>query len=388
MEDDTPLDTPLNAPLTFTSPTRAEWLTALSKNRDQNPHRPSPAHNAADPQALASWMGFQNNEPGWTTPIIPDHVALENMSDEIREAVSAAPEKFLAVTIFCGGSVLSEAYKNMRADVVAVLEEVVGKDKLTIIRPQAKTTARGIRRGMAGKPDKFVPPRALIARCSDARAREDLTRQATYGVNHLLGFHITAFDTTVLSWAIGFFKTDIADTPATGARRLCYGAYQGWLRSPKLLGLIDRATQGGSTLSRDQRILDFALTLDARYIPHEADPIYVLMAQPCTKDPVLWDEIRAAARMIYVDDLEAFTPHANAASGHNICADCKLDCHPKYNCMFTVRDTAWWGPRDLTSALKDLRGGESDNSDTEGDRRGAPRGRGYGGRARGRSRGR
>ncbi|KAJ6474368.1 hypothetical protein C8R45DRAFT_935764 [Mycena sanguinolenta] len=384
MDDESLVD----APPAFTSPTRAEWLTALPKNKELNPHRPSTAHDPADPHATTSWTGFQNNEPGWTAPIIPDHIALQNMSDDVREAISAAPDRFLAVTVFCGGSVLTEAYKNMRTDIASVLEEVAGEDKLTLIRPQAKTATKGARRGPAGKPEKFAPPHGLIARCSDAHAREKLTRQGTYGVNHVLGFHITAFNAALLSWALGFFRTDITDTPATAGRRLCYAAYQGWRKAPKLLGLIDRATQGGSTLSRDQHVLDFALTLNARYIPHETDPVYVLMAQPCTKDAALWDEIRTATWMIYVDDLEAFTPHVNAVSGHNICADCKLDCHPKYNCMFTVRDLAWWGPRDLPSALKYLRGGESDDDDDEGDRREAPRGRGHAGRNRGRYNGR
>jgi hypothetical protein len=154
-----------------------------------------------------------------------------------------------------------------------------------------------------------------------------------------------------------------------------------------MMSIIDRATQGGSKLSRDQRILDFAMTLEARYLPHPEDPVYVLMAQPCTKDAKLWDDVRSAARTLtYTDNLEAFIPHVNASAGHNICADCKLDCHPKYNCMFTVRDKSWWGPLDLLSALRDLRGGASDD-DGEGDRRGAPRGRAAprsGSRSRGR----
>jgi hypothetical protein len=372
----------------FARPTRADFLASQPVNKDKNPHHPSPVHDASDPQALVRWVGFQNNEPTWTMPVIPNHVALENVNDETCETVLANPEDYLAVTVFCGGSTLFGEYKNLRTDTLALLEEVTGKNKIVLIRPQAKAAARSVRRGPSGKADKFVGPIILLARCSDVQARTDLLKNATYPSNRILSVHVTAFDPSVLSWALMFLRTDITDSPEVTGRRLCHAVYDGWTKSPKMMSIIDRATQGGSKLSRDQRILDFAMTLEARYLPHPEDPVYVLMAQPCTKDAKLWDDIRAAARTLtYTDNLEAFTPHANASTGHNICADCKLDCHPKYNCMFTVRDKSWWGPLDLLSALRDLRGGASDDDDGEGDRRGAPRGRAAfrsGSRSRGR----
>ncbi|KAJ7884878.1 hypothetical protein B0H13DRAFT_1889823 [Mycena leptocephala] len=318
MEDDAP---------TFVKPTRAEWLAAQPLNRDKNPHRPSPVHDPSDAQALVCWVGFQNNKPTWNMPVIPNHIALENVDAETCETVLANPEDYLAITVFCGGSMLHGEYKNLHTDALTLLEEI-----------------------------------------ADVQAHTDLTKQGTYPSNRILALHITLFDPTV-SWAIMFLRTDITDPPEVTGRCLCHAAYNGWTKSPKMMSLMDRATQGGSKLLRDQRILDFVMTLEARYLPHPEDPVYVLMAQPCTKDAKLWDDIRAAARtMTYTDNLEVFIPHANASSGHNICTDCKLDCHPKYNCMFTVCDKAWWGPLDLISALRDLRGGASDN-DSEGDRR-------------------
>ncbi|KAJ7907628.1 hypothetical protein B0H13DRAFT_1879357 [Mycena leptocephala] len=106
-----------------------------------------------------------------------------------------------------------------------------------------------------------------------------------------------------------FLRTNITDSPEVTGRRLCHAVYDGWTKSPKMMSIIDLATQGGSKLSRNQRILDFAMTLEARYLPHPEDPVYVLMAQPCTKDAKLWDDIRAAARTLtYTDNLEVFTP--------------------------------------------------------------------------------
>ncbi|KAJ7232158.1 hypothetical protein B0H12DRAFT_202147 [Mycena haematopus] len=384
---DNPMDDILEPEPVFTAPTRTAFIAASPKNKDENPHRPSPVHNPANQQALTLYIGFQANSAAWTVPVIPDHIVLENMSDNMVTAVNTSPDQYLAVTVFCYGTTLAARYKNIHGDILARLEEVVGQGKLTLITPIVKTSAQPMRRGANGnKANKFGPPIALIARCSDADARGKLTSQATFGATRALGFHVTTFNPLCLSWAVGFYKTNITDTPATSIRRLCYAMYEAIHTSQKLFSTFDRATQGGSTKSRDERLFDFASTFDGRFLPLET-PVYVLFAKPCTANPKLWDEIRAAMRITVTDDLEAFIPHANAALGHNLCADCKLDCHPKYNCQFTVRDPSWWGPLDLSAALKDLRGGADSDDEDEGDRRGAPRGRamrGFAGRTRGR----
>ncbi|KAJ7718606.1 hypothetical protein B0H14DRAFT_2643278 [Mycena olivaceomarginata] len=123
---------------------------------------------------------------------------------------------------------------------------------------------------------------------------------ATTTATRLLAFHIIAFNAALLSWCIGFFKTDLEDDPAAVGRRLTWATYQGWLENPQIIALIDRATQAGSTETREERLLAFAQTLDFRYIPHETDPVYVLMAQ------------------------------------------CKLDCHPAYTCTFTHWQRLTW----------------------------------------------
>ncbi|KAJ6469681.1 hypothetical protein DFH09DRAFT_1478503 [Mycena vulgaris] len=356
----------------FKAPTRDEFIAALPKSRDKNPHRPSTAHDP-DGEAHAQYAGFQANSPLWDSAVIAIHVALDNMSDEITTAVRLHPENFLSATIFSGGHALFEKHKNVRADVAGALEEIAGADKLTVIMPQAKVVPKQARRAPGGKSNKFVGPIGLLIRCSDVETRDKLTKQATFAVDHLLAFHVTSLDAERLSWAIAFFKTDISASPEVTAGRLRWAAYDklaGSLPAPKAANLIDRATQGGSALSREQRLHDFAATFDVRHLPHADNPVYVLYAKPCTKDAVLWDEIRANMRITVTDLLEAFIPHANASTGHNLCADCKLDCHPKYNCMFTVRDRGWWGPKGLEAVLKLLRGGESES---EGEARGEPR---------------
>ncbi|KAJ7224053.1 hypothetical protein GGX14DRAFT_556942 [Mycena pura] len=386
----------IDTPPAFAAPTRATWLITEATHKADNPHRPRVIDNE---QATTQHSDFQAFHPGWTDPILPDHVLLDNVDDPTQKAIRANPEKFLAITPFCSGAVLTEKYKNLRTDTLKVIELLVGKDKVTLIQPQIKSATKDIRRG-SGKVNKFAPPIVLIARCSDTDARAKLIGQATFGRDHGLAFHVTPFSAECLSWAIGFFRTDITDTTEVAVRRLTYAVYYA-LQNPdevkdasKILALLDRATQGTSSAPRDRRTLEWALTLDARFIPHPENPVFVLMAKPCTKNPQLWDELRAAVRKVtYSDDLEAFIPHANAMSGHNNCADCKLDCHPKYNCTFTVRDKAWWGPADLTHALRYIKGGDDASDDnSEGERRGAPRmrtGRGRGDyRAGGRGRGR
>ncbi|KAJ6468985.1 hypothetical protein C8R47DRAFT_1078123 [Mycena vitilis] len=349
----------------FVKPSCADWLAATPDHRDKNPHRQR-SNDGNDAQAQVHRMGFQSRSPEWTPPVIPMHVALENVSDEVRDEVTQNSDEYLALTPFCGGAMLFAEYKSIRADATGVLEEVAGKNKLTLIRPLAKTAIQGVRRG--AKPDKFAPPHILLIRCSDVPVRNELLDIGTFASTRILAFHVTAFNAALLSWALGFFRTDIDDPPEVTARRLCHAVYEGWLKSPKMLSLIDRATQGGSTLTSSAR----------------------LILRRRSMDPHLWDEIRSVSRMMYTDALEPFHPHGNAATGHNLCADCKFDCHPKYNCLFTIRDEAFWGPLDLAAALKDIRGGASDD-ESKGSRRGAPRGRtsggrGGGGRARGRGR--
>ncbi|KAJ7651760.1 hypothetical protein B0H17DRAFT_1270667 [Mycena rosella] len=369
--DDVVLDAP------FQAPTREAFLAAAPTCKDQNPHHPSPAHDPLDPQAIEHYASVQSVDPSWTVPVMPDHVVLDNMSDDIVAAVAAAPDTFLAVTVFCYGETLAAQHKNIHTDVLGPMEKVGGKGKITLIRPTVKVAARTLRRGITGnKPNKFLPPIALVARCKDVGARTKLIAQGTCAATRLTAFHVTPFAADCLSWAIGFFKTDIVDPAVITERRLCFAAYEGIRKAPKIFALFDRATQGGSTFSRDQRLHDFASTFEGRFLAHAENPVYVLFAKPCTRNTKLWDEIRAAMRTTHTDDLETFIPHANAATGHNLCADCKLDCHPKYNCTFTVRDKSWWGPLDLASAIRDLKGIPADEDDEdEGFRRGSPRGR-------------
>ncbi|KAJ7447821.1 hypothetical protein FB451DRAFT_1188094 [Mycena latifolia] len=382
-----------DAPPASTPRTRAQWLAAGPDCHNENPHRPSLLHDAGNDEAATQYAGFQGNNPLWNLPVIPDHVALDNVDDATKAAIEENPGNYLAATVFCGGSTLSNRYTNLRPDTQKTMEEVTGEGVVRVIKPQAKTTSKAPRRG-GGKPDKFAPPATLIVRCSDAGARTALARQATFGRDRALAFHITLFSAACLSWAVGFFRTDINDPPALTGRCLAFAVYDGLKNgirgAPKALALIDRATQGGSSSSLDQRLLSFARTFEVRYLAHDDNPIYVLFAKPCTTDHKLWDAVRAAMRAVtYIDEIEAFTPHANASSGHNICADCKLDCHPKYLCMFTVCDRNWWGPHDLAGALRDIRGGGDTDEEDEGTLRGAPRGRGWRGgfRAGGRGRG-
>ncbi|KAJ7701138.1 hypothetical protein B0H17DRAFT_1195427 [Mycena rosella] len=354
--DDVVLDAP------FQAPTREAFLAAAPTCKDQNPHHPSPAHDPLDPQAIEHYASVQSVDPSWTVPVMPDHVVLDNMSDDIVAAVAAAPDTFLAVTVFCYGETLAAQHKNIHTDVLGPMEEVGGKGKITLIRPTVKVAARTLHRGITGnKPNKFLPPIALVARCKDVGARTKLIAQGTCAATRLTAFHVTPFAADCLSWAIGFFKTDIVDPAVITERRLCFAAYEGIRREH---------------FSRDQRLHDFASTFEGRFLAHAENPVYVLFAKPCTRNAKLWDEIRAAMRTTHTDDLETFIPHANAATGHNLCADCKLDCHPKYNCTFTVRDKSWWGPLDLASAIRDLKGIPADEDDEdEGFRRGSPRGR-------------
>ena len=373
-------DAKMDEEAVFVHPTRDEWLDAEPTHTSDNPHRPSPAHDPDSPVELLRMSGFQSREPGWTMPVLPNHVILQNIDPELRETIEANPDQYLAITPFCGGSKLTEKYINLRADLNDVFDEVA-KGKITLAFMQPHVTTKGVRRGGPNsKIDKYIPPLIIVGKCSDPATRAVLTGQGTFAHSRLLAFHVSPFDTTLLSWAVGFFKTDIEDPPAVTQKRLCYAMYKAMLKNPKILGLVDRATQRGSKLSREKRTLDFAQSFEGRFLPHDTDPVYVLMAKPCTNDAGLWDELRAAMRVVCTDQIESFVPHANAASGHNICANCKYDCHPKYICMFSVRDKSWWGPADMSAILKELNNNEGSDDEMEGAQRGAPRGRTRGGR--------
>ncbi|KAJ7208968.1 hypothetical protein GGX14DRAFT_395594 [Mycena pura] len=74
----------------FKAPTREAILAATPVDADKSPHRPSPAHDPNDPQAFAQYSSVQSNDPLWTAPVMPDHVVLENMSDETPSATAAS----------------------------------------------------------------------------------------------------------------------------------------------------------------------------------------------------------------------------------------------------------------------------------------------------------
>ncbi|KAJ7742349.1 hypothetical protein DFH07DRAFT_777768 [Mycena maculata] len=339
--DDIEMDDP-KPPATFTAPTRVQWLAAKATCKDKNPHR---QRTVDDKQATTQHSDFQAVHTGWTVPILPNHVVLDNVEEPIQEAVHDTPKNLLAVIPFCNGVVLTDKYKNLRADILTVIELVAGKGKVkgkvTLIQPQAKVTTQETWRG-AGKPNKFTPPIALIARCSDAEARTKLTDQATFSRDHGLAFHVTVFDAT-------------RHLRPTGSHRM----------TPDLCRL-PRTPEPG----QGQRRAQAPRPPRPWHAGHQLRPPEL----PHTLDPKLWDDIRAAARKItFTDDLEAFIPHANALSGHNTCANCKLDCHPKYSCTFTVRNTAWWGPVNLTHMIRFIKGTGTSDDDSEGDHLGVPR---------------
>ncbi|KAJ7508052.1 hypothetical protein B0H11DRAFT_1966563 [Mycena galericulata] len=348
--------------------------------KDECPHHPSTAHDPDSGKALRQHAAVQANDPSRPTPIIPDHVAFQGMSAETQKEVCENPGDYLTGTIFCGGATLFDKYTNLRGHVANAIDQLVGPGLVTVIKPQATVPDKKPRRGPrgTGKVDKFASPIVLLLRVSNPVARAILIDQATLAADYLLALHATPLNPALLSWAIGFFKTDIVGPPDLVGSRLCWAVYKALTQAtplPKAARLIDCLTQGqdGSALSRDQRMPNWAMTLDFRHIPHAENPVIVLFAKPCTKNAAAWDEVRSELRTVYTDLLEAFTPHANAAAGHNLCADCKLDCHPKYNCAFTARDRGWWGPKGLEFLLRILRGGG--DSDSEGEARGSPRAR-------------
>ncbi|KAJ7114219.1 hypothetical protein C8R44DRAFT_881084 [Mycena epipterygia] len=253
------------------------------------------------------------------------------MSEAAVKAVAEKPETFLGIVVFCYSGFLASKFANIHVEILRPLEEVAGKGKITLIRPQVKEIVKAARRGpMGSKADKFPLPIALLARCEDPDARSRCITQVTFGATPTVGFHVVAFDPAHLLWCLGFFRTDIVDPPEVTGRRLAWAVYEGIRGSQTLFSMFDRATQGGSKLS-------LCIT--------------------------------------YTNDLEAFIPHANARRGHNLCANCKYDDHPRFNCLFSQRDKAFWGPKGIDEVLADLAGGGDDDGD-EGDRRGAPHGRG------------
>ncbi|KAJ7126043.1 hypothetical protein C8R44DRAFT_733962 [Mycena epipterygia] len=365
-DDDDPMDTPNDT--AFRGIMREAFMAKIPAGRDINPHRPHPAHDPNDPTAIPQYTTVQMNDPTWTACVLPDH-------RRRRPTTKEKPLTLLGLVVFCYGGLLASKFKNIHAEILRPLEEVAGKGNVTLIRPQVKEAIKSARRGLRGKADKYPPPIALLARCEDPEARARLTGQVTFAATPSVGFHCVAFDPARMSWAIGFFQTDISDPPEVTGRCLAWAVYENVRDTPTLFSMFDRATQGGSKISRDQRLLDWAATFDVRFLPHDKTPVYVLFVQPCTENALLWDTVRPALRVTHTDDLEAFKPHGNARSGHNLCADCKYDDHPRFNCLFTKRDKAWWGPKGIDEILAELAGdGGGDDNGDEGDRWGAPAG--------------
>ncbi|KAJ7110976.1 hypothetical protein C8R44DRAFT_742751 [Mycena epipterygia] len=375
-DDDDPMDDG-EPPAPHVKKSREAFLAQVPAFHDENPHHPSPAHDPANDVHLGIYATVQTPNPGWELPVVAVHVGTENMPDKQVEAAKAAPDKWGLLTGFCLGSELFKNYPNVRADYLKPLMEVAGPNaKVKLIQPDPKVPIKEVRRGKTGgKSDRFLPPIGMLVRCEDPKVLKRLLIQATIASTRTTAFHITPFDVAIFSWAVGFFRTDIDDPPKDTGRRLAHAMREGMEEFPDAISTFNRATQGGSDLPRDQRFHAFADTFDVRHLPSEDVPVYVLFAKPCTSDPAAWDAIRAVMRRTpLMDDLETFKPWGNAHTGHNLCADCHLDTHPRYLCPFSVLDPSFWGPLGLNAINAELRGESADDED-EGSRRSAPRAR-------------
>ncbi|KAJ7465113.1 hypothetical protein FB451DRAFT_1488298 [Mycena latifolia] len=375
-DDDDPMDDG-EPPAPYARKSHDAFLAQVPAFRDENPHHPSPAHDPASDVHLGNFATVQTPNPGWELPVIAVHVGTENMPDKQVEAAKAAPDKWGLLTGFCLGSELFKNYPNIRADYLKPLLEVAGPNtNVKLIQPDPKVPIKEVRRGKTvGKTDRFLPPIGMLVKCGDPEVLKGLIVQATFASTRTVAFHVTPFDICILSWAIGFFRTDIDDPPALTGRRLAHAMREGMEEFPDAISTFDRGTQGGSDLPRDQRFHAFADTFDVRYLPSDDVPVYVLFAKPCTSNPVVWDAIRAVMRKTpLMDDLETFKAWGNSHSGHNLCADCHLDTHPRYLCTFSALDPSFWGPLGLNTINAELRGESADDED-EGSRRSTPRAR-------------
>ncbi|KAJ7763676.1 hypothetical protein DFH07DRAFT_956481 [Mycena maculata] len=223
---------------------RMAYLATVSTCAAENPHRPSPMHDPANLQAMPQYNRIQANDAAWPSPLIPDHVALQGVSTKHLTAIAAKPQEFLAAMLFCYGADLAEKHKNVHSEVLARLEEVVGKGK--------SREGRQVR-----------PPIAWIIRCRNAEARKLLTDQATYGCTPTIGFHITIFNPKLLSWCAKFWATDIMDTPIVTGRRLCWAVREGIRTTSALFSSFDCMTQGGNMCSCDQCLINFGAAFEA-----------------------------------------------------------------------------------------------------------------------------
>ncbi|KAJ7300748.1 hypothetical protein DFH08DRAFT_979337 [Mycena albidolilacea] len=256
------------AQFTFTPltemPTEAREEARQPTHKAENPHRKARPYEQtlSGPEDIGADVSFQRNDGSFDAPIIDCLVALENVEAGFVATLNEAPGDWTLVAFHLGGTQFFEVWgtENLAKAVTDVLTHarLVDEDdvELCVLAANNKRS-----------PKKPIRPPLLVSYDPDRR-----------------------------TWTLGLWKAlSRADKPTTGPR-LRWAIAEAILTNPVIAKAVERATGAADARPIFDRLLSLARSVDVRFNPHSRH--WCAYAKPFTTDAKLWEEVRAAIRVM------------------------------------------------------------------------------------------
>ncbi|KAJ7856097.1 hypothetical protein B0H14DRAFT_2579045 [Mycena olivaceomarginata] len=173
----------------------------------------------------------------------------------------------------------------------------------------------------------------------------------TFPCERDLTFAVVSYDPERRTWTIGLWKAlSGAEKPTTGPR-LRWAIAEAILTNPAIAKAVERATGAADARPIFDRLLSLARSVDVRFNPHSRH--WCAYAKPCTIDAKLWEEVRAAIRVISLRHnagMLAFEPVQTARGNEPPwCQCCKNNDHVHFGCPFPLDNpSTYWGPAETS----------------------------------------
>jgi uncharacterized membrane protein YgcG len=332
-------------------PTEARFLARQPTHKAENPHRKARPYEQtlSGPEDVGADVSFQRNDESFDAPVIDCLVALENVEAGFVATLNEAPRDWTLVAFHLGGTQFFEVWgaENLAKAVTDVLTRacLVDEDdvELCVLAANNKRSPK----------NPYGHPCVMAMRVPNPTIQARLCDIGTFPCERDLTFAVVSYDPDRRTWTLGLWKAlSGADKPTTGPR-LRWEIAEAILTNPAVAKAVERATGAADARPIFDRLLSLARSVDVRFNPHSRH--WCAYAKPCTTDAKLWEEVRAAIRMMSLRHnagMLAFEPVQTArGSEPPWCQCCKNDDHVHFGCPFPLDNpSTYWGPAETALA--------------------------------------
>ncbi|KAK0471016.1 hypothetical protein IW261DRAFT_1514070 [Armillaria novae-zelandiae] len=282
---------------------------------------------------------------------IPWNHITAGFPEEIREAIIASPEKFIAAVPFGAGPRFYS--ENRRADLLlkTFLEglDFPDKGKLTVFFPlEAKEDKKGRNRDESrNKRSAFDKPWPLIITgFSESFGKFLLWYQCFATASHSV-WNLVPLNPKSLAWTITAFQGNVvSNDPELIAEALACIKTATW-HDTSIQNLVKRITQ---TQGRSGNPAELTVMMthswrlsyvETRNLDDDKGPVFLLTGEPITDNLELHRAIAAHIRKLRIRVNYQQLINVDKIIG---CDWCKNQDHPSHACPFPEVDSTWYGP--------------------------------------------